>query len=113
MTNELTLDLRRATTFSLALSVLMMITGAVALGVPVIAGFAVTGLFGWLLILTGVLHLALALNGQGVGWRLGCRSQRLTTHMVVVLPQLSTCGWTICPELMEGRRSRRSPQVLA
>ena len=63
MRNELTLDIRRATTFALALSVLMMVAGALALGIPVIAGLAVTGLFGWLLILTGVLHLALALTG--------------------------------------------------
>jgi uncharacterized membrane protein HdeD (DUF308 family) len=65
MANELTTDIRRATTWSLVLSVLMMVAGVLAIGLPMIAGIAVTGIVGWLLILSGVLHLALALTGGG------------------------------------------------
>jgi uncharacterized membrane protein HdeD (DUF308 family) len=63
MTNVPTLDMRRAAAWSLALSVLLIVAGALAIAIPVIAGFAVTGVLAWLLIVTGVLHLALALNG--------------------------------------------------
>jgi uncharacterized membrane protein HdeD (DUF308 family) len=47
------------------LSVLMIVTGALAIALPMVAGFAVTGIVGWLLIFSGILHLALALSGGG------------------------------------------------
>ena len=65
MVNELTSDIHRAATWSLGLSVLMMATGALAIALPMVAGFAVTGIVGWLLIFSGALHLALALSGGG------------------------------------------------
>jgi len=65
MVNELTSDIHRAATWSLVLSVLMMATGALAIALPMVAGFAVTGIVGWLLIFSGALHLALALSGGG------------------------------------------------
>ncbi len=65
MANELTSDARRATTWSLVVSALMMATGLVAIALPVIAGFAVTAIVGWLLVFSGGLHLALAWRGGG------------------------------------------------
>jgi uncharacterized membrane protein HdeD (DUF308 family) len=65
MVNELTSDIHRATTWSLVLSVLMIVTGALAIALPMVAGFAVTGIVGWLLIFSGILHLVLALSGGG------------------------------------------------
>jgi len=64
MANELATGVHRATTWSIALSVLMIVAGVFAIGVPMAAGVAVTVVVGWLLILSGVLHLAFA-------WRTG------------------------------------------
>src|SRR5262249_62430141 len=79
MANELTSDVRRATTWSIAISVLMIAAGVLAIALPSSAGIAVTALVGWLLVFSGVLHLAFAWRGRGAGaggWevllRLGC-----------------------------------------
>ena len=53
----------RATGWSMVWSVLMIVVGVLAIGVPFVAGVAVTGLVGWLLVLSGMLHLALAWRG--------------------------------------------------
>jgi len=60
-------DIRTSTAWSIALSVLMIVSGVLAIFVPSVAGLTVTLVFGWLLLLTGALHLGLAWRGQG-GW---------------------------------------------
>jgi uncharacterized membrane protein HdeD (DUF308 family) len=60
MTNSITGDIHKATTWSLVLSVLMIAAGVLAIFSPAIAGVAVTVFFGWLLIFSGILHLAYA-----------------------------------------------------
>jgi len=57
---SLTDDLRGATTWSIVLSALIMIAGFLAIALPLIAGIAVTLIVGWMLIFTGVLHIAFA-----------------------------------------------------
>jgi uncharacterized membrane protein HdeD (DUF308 family) len=64
MANSREADVHNATTWSIVLSVLMIAAGVLAVCVPVIAGVAVTALVGWLLVFSGVLHLAFA-------WRAG------------------------------------------
>ena len=64
MANEMTSAVHKATTWSIVLSVLMIAAGVLAICVPLIAGEAVTALVGWLLIFSGLLHLAFA-------WRAG------------------------------------------
>jgi len=64
MTNSMTADVRSATTWSIVLSVLMIATGVLAIGAPAIAGIAVTAIIAWLLVFSGLLHLAFA-------WRAG------------------------------------------
>ena len=64
MANSLTADVRTATTWSIVLSVLMIAAGVLAIGAPMIAGVAVTAIVGWLLLFSGVFHLAFA-------WRAG------------------------------------------
>jgi uncharacterized membrane protein HdeD (DUF308 family) len=49
------------------LSILMMATGVLAIGLPMMAGIAVTALVGWLLIFSGALHLAFAWRGGRAG----------------------------------------------
>ena len=58
-------EIRQSTTWSIVLSVLMMVSGALAIFIPPIAGLTVTLMFGWLLIFTGVLHLGFAWRGEG------------------------------------------------
>ena len=60
MTNAITGDIHKATTWSIVLSVLMIAAGVLAIVSPAIAGVAVTVFFGWLLIFSGILHLAYA-----------------------------------------------------
>jgi uncharacterized membrane protein HdeD (DUF308 family) len=62
--NSVGSDIHKATTWSIVLSVLMMLIGILALFVPGMTGVAVTLVFGWLLIISGILHL-------GFAWRAG------------------------------------------
>ena len=64
MANSMTADVHKATTWSIVLSVLMIAAGVLAICVPVIAGVTVTAIVGWLLVFSGLLHLAFA-------WRAG------------------------------------------
>jgi len=64
MADSVTVGGPRATAWSIALSVLMIVAGLLAIGLPVVAGIAVTAVVGWLLIVSGALHLAYA-------WRAG------------------------------------------
>jgi uncharacterized membrane protein HdeD (DUF308 family) len=57
-------DLRTATTWSMVLSLLMIAAGVLAIALPMIAGVAVTAIVGWLLLFSGLFHLAFA-------WRAG------------------------------------------
>ena len=58
-------DIRQSATWSIVLSVLMMVSGVLAICIPPLAGLAVTVMFGWLLIVTGGLHLGFAWRGHG------------------------------------------------
>ncbi len=53
--------------WSIAISVLMILLGLLALGVPFLAGVAVTGIFAWGLIVVGFLHFIFAWHVRGVG----------------------------------------------
>jgi uncharacterized membrane protein HdeD (DUF308 family) len=57
-------NLRGVTTWSIVLSVLMIIAGVLAIGAPMIAGVAVTVVVGWLLIFSGILHFAYAWRAE-------------------------------------------------
>jgi uncharacterized membrane protein HdeD (DUF308 family) len=67
MANSITDDIRKATTWSFALSVLMIAAGVLAIFSPAIAGVAVAVFFGWLLIFSGILHLAYAWQAGRAG----------------------------------------------
>src|SRR5678815_3641327 len=60
MANSMSGDIHKATTWSIVLSVLMIAAGVLAIFSPAVAGVAVTVFFGWLLIFSGILHLAYA-----------------------------------------------------
>ena len=67
MANSITGDIHKATTWSIVLSVLMIAAGVLAIFSPAIAGVAVTVFFGWLLIFSGILHLAFAWQAGRAG----------------------------------------------
>ena len=64
MATTITREVRESTTWSIVLSVLMMVSGVLAILIPPLAGLTVTLVFGWLLIFTGVLHLGFAWRGE-------------------------------------------------
>ena len=53
--------------WTIALSVVMIVAGILAIIMPPIAGIAVTILFGWLLIVSGIAHLIYAWHTRGTG----------------------------------------------
>ena len=59
-------DVRRVTGWSIALSILMIIAGLLAIASPFIAGMVVTRVVGWLLLFSGGLHFVYAFRGGGV-----------------------------------------------
>ena len=67
MPNPMTTGVRYAAMWSIVLSVLMIAAGVMAIAVPMIAGVAVTALVAWLLIFSGMLHLAFAWRGGRAG----------------------------------------------
>jgi uncharacterized membrane protein HdeD (DUF308 family) len=65
--------LPRASGWSLAWGVLLIIFGILAVGQPLLAGIAVNALIAWLIVLGGVVHLVLAFHARSAGsflWRL-------------------------------------------
>jgi uncharacterized membrane protein HdeD (DUF308 family) len=64
-------EVRQSATWSIVLSVLMIVSGVLALAVPPVAGLTVTVMFGWLMIVTGALHLGFAWRGQGAAAVIG------------------------------------------
>jgi uncharacterized membrane protein HdeD (DUF308 family) len=64
MVNTLRADVRTATAWSMVLSVLMIAAGVLAIGLPMIAGIAVTAIVGWLLVFNGLFHLAFAWRAE-------------------------------------------------
>jgi uncharacterized membrane protein HdeD (DUF308 family) len=64
---------RKSITWSIVLSVLMIVAGILAIVIPPIAGIAFTIFFGWLLIFSGVFHLVYAWHQRSTGsmlWQL-------------------------------------------
>jgi uncharacterized membrane protein HdeD (DUF308 family) len=81
MTNSMTGGTPKSTTSSIVLSVLMIAIGIMAIVVPPIAGATLTVMFGWLLVLSGILHLVFA-------WRAG----RASAVVFEILLGILYCG---------------------
>jgi len=64
MNSSLMSGVRAGATWSIVLSLLMIVTGFVAIAAPMVAGVAITAIVGWLLVLSGAMHLLF-------GWRGG------------------------------------------
>jgi uncharacterized membrane protein HdeD (DUF308 family) len=86
------------TTWSIVLSVLMIAAGVIAIGLPLMTGVAVGAIIAWLLLFSGVLHVAFAWRGHGaagvlwevlVGLVYGAIGIFLLGHPVVELASLT------------------------
>jgi uncharacterized membrane protein HdeD (DUF308 family) len=57
----------KAINWSIALSVLLIIAGFIAICIPSVSGVAITLIFGWLMIVSGVTHLIFAFKTHTTG----------------------------------------------
>ena len=85
--------------WSTALSVLMILSGGLAIASPLVAAVAVTAIVGWLLIVSGALHLVYAWRGDhasAVTWEilLGIAYGAIGFY-VVAHPLTSLAGLTL------------------
>jgi uncharacterized membrane protein HdeD (DUF308 family) len=64
-------EVRQSATWSIVFSVLMIVSGVLAVSIPPIAGLTVTVMFGLLLLFTGALHLGFAWRGHGAAAVIG------------------------------------------
>ena len=65
--------LKKASGWGIAFAVLIILAGIFAICLPFASGVAITVLVGWLLVVSGVFHIADAFHAKGVGafiWRL-------------------------------------------
>jgi uncharacterized membrane protein HdeD (DUF308 family) len=58
---------KRSTFWSVALGILLLVAGLLAIALPPIAGIAASVFFGWLLLFAGVAHLVYAWSERGAG----------------------------------------------
>src|ERR1700693_6326326 len=91
--------LKKSLGWTIALSVVMIIAGILAVIMPPVAGVAVTVLFGWLLTISGVAHLAYAWHARGTGailWELLLGAAYLFAGIYTLLhPLLSMVSLTL------------------
>ena len=66
-TSTIATEARRITGWSLAVSVLMILAGILAIGLPVAAGIAVNIVVAWLLVFCGVAHLVFGWHIREIG----------------------------------------------
>ena len=73
MATSLRQNVRTASTWSIVLSVAMIVTALLAMAIPGATGLAVTLVFGWLLIINSGLHLGFAVRAnrpRAVAWEI-------------------------------------------
>jgi uncharacterized membrane protein HdeD (DUF308 family) len=63
MEQSLSSDVHKATTWSIVLSILMIVAGLFAIASPLVAGITVTAIVGWLLLISAGLHFVYAFRG--------------------------------------------------
>jgi uncharacterized membrane protein HdeD (DUF308 family) len=81
----------KAINWSIALSILLIIAGLIALLLPFISGVAITLFFGWMMILSGITHFIFAFKTHttgGVIWELLIGAIYLFTGVYLILHPL-------------------------
>jgi uncharacterized membrane protein HdeD (DUF308 family) len=59
----------KAVNWSIALSILLILAGIFAILIPSVSGLAITLIFGWLMVLSGITHLVFAFKTHTTGGR--------------------------------------------
>lgn len=67
MANDVTAQVHKAMTWSIVLSLLMIVAGVFAICLPLVAGVAFESFVAWLLLFSAALHLAFAWRGHNSG----------------------------------------------
>jgi uncharacterized membrane protein HdeD (DUF308 family) len=78
----------KAINWSIALSVLLIIAGFIAICIPAVSGIAITLIFGWLMILSGITHLVFAFKTHTTGgliWEILIGAIYLITGFYLIL----------------------------
>jgi uncharacterized membrane protein HdeD (DUF308 family) len=82
----------KAIGWSIALSILLILAGLFAILIPSISGIAVTLVFGWLMILSGITHFVFAFKTHttgGVLWELLVGAVYLFTGVYMIMHPLA------------------------
>lgn len=66
-TSTIAAEAKHFTGWSIAISLLLILAGVLAIGLPVAAGIAVNIVVAWLLVFCGVAHLVFAWHIRGIG----------------------------------------------
>ncbi len=64
---------RHASTWSIVWGLSLIVFGMLAIGAPLLAAVAVSGIIAWLIVFSGVIHIVLAFHSHGAGsviWKL-------------------------------------------
>jgi uncharacterized membrane protein HdeD (DUF308 family) len=83
----------KAINWSIALSVLLILAGFFAVCAPGISGLAITLIFGWLMILSGITHLIFAFKTHTTGgriWEVIIGAVYLFTGFVLIMHPLDS-----------------------
>ncbi len=82
----------RAVNWSIALSVLLIVTGLFAMLIPSVSGIVITLFFGWAMIISGITHFVFAFKTHTTGgliWELVIGAVYLFTGVYLILHPLS------------------------
>ena len=82
----------RAVNWSIALSILLIVTGLFAILIPSISGIVITLFFGWAMIFSGITHFLFAFKTHTTGtliWELFIGAVYLFTGVYLILHPLS------------------------
>jgi uncharacterized membrane protein HdeD (DUF308 family) len=89
--STLTALIPRAINWSIALSILLILAGLFAILVPSVSGIAITLVFGWIMILSGITHFIFAFKTHTTGgliWELLIGAVYLFTGVYLILHPL-------------------------
>jgi uncharacterized membrane protein HdeD (DUF308 family) len=83
---------RHANGWAVAWGVLLVISGVLAIAVPVVAAYATALIFGWLLLISGIFEMAHAVQTRhhnGFGWNLAAGILTLLLGLVILFVPLA------------------------
>jgi uncharacterized membrane protein HdeD (DUF308 family) len=83
----------KAINWSIALSILLIIAGLFAILVPTVSGIAITLVFGWVMVLSGITHFVFAFKTHTTGgriWELLVGAVYLFTGVVLLMHPLDS-----------------------